>query len=178
MLCCSSSVIIVPLLLFINVCICLFIYSPASIVSALEKKNLGTKATRASILETLYNRGYIQDKSIKATSLGMSLIKTLEQNCPIIIDENLTGEISKDMEKIRNAKSPLEKEKKILKETEKSIHKIGGYFEKNREKIGKDLVNATTKMWAQQKKDNETSLGCGVYLHCARWDTSMYLRTW
>ena len=39
-------------------------YSPASIISELEKRNLGTKATRANILETLYQRGYIKEKSI------------------------------------------------------------------------------------------------------------------
>ena len=32
-------------------------FSPASLVSELEKRNLGTKATRASILDTLYQRG-------------------------------------------------------------------------------------------------------------------------
>ncbi|HDK41904.1 MAG TPA: DNA topoisomerase I, partial [Candidatus Pacearchaeota archaeon] len=41
-------------------------YSQASILSELEKRNLGTKATRASILETLYDRGYIREKSIQA----------------------------------------------------------------------------------------------------------------
>src|SRR5690606_21413222 len=38
-------------------------FSPASILSELEKRNLGTKATRASILETLYDRGYVRGTS-------------------------------------------------------------------------------------------------------------------
>ena len=54
-------------------------YSPASIISELEKRNLGTKATRSSILETLYDRGYVKEKSIEATPLGISLIETLEK---------------------------------------------------------------------------------------------------
>ncbi|MFA6023315.1 MAG: DNA topoisomerase I [Candidatus Pacearchaeota archaeon] len=130
-------------------------YTPASILSELEKKNLGTKATRASILETLYDRGYIKDKSIEATSLGISLINTLEHNCPIIIDEKLTRDIEREMDSLRESKSPLEKEKKILKETEGIIHKIGEHFEKNKVKIGKELIEATTELWAAQKKDNE-----------------------
>jgi DNA topoisomerase-1 len=44
-------------------------YSPASLVSELEKRNLGTKATRSSIIDTLYDRGYIQDQRIRATPL-------------------------------------------------------------------------------------------------------------
>ena len=70
-------------------------YSPASIVSELEKRNLGTKATRAAILETLYDRGYIREKSIEATPLGMSLISTIEKYSPIIIDEQLTRNFEK-----------------------------------------------------------------------------------
>jgi DNA topoisomerase-1 len=130
-------------------------YSPASIISTLEKKNLGTKATRSSILETLYDRGYIKDKSIKATSLGISLIQSLEKNCPIIIEEKLTRDIENSLEDIRNAKSPLKEEEKILEDTKKIIYKIGEKFEENEEQIGKDLVAATERLWAEQKKENE-----------------------
>ncbi len=130
-------------------------YTPASIVSLLEKKNLGTKATRSSIIETLYNRKYIKDKSIKATSLGISLIDSLDKNCPIIIDEKLTRNFENHLEEIRNSKNPVKKEVDILEKTKKMIYKIGEDFEKNKEKIGKDLVEATTRLWEQEKKDNE-----------------------
>jgi len=90
-------------------------YSPASIVTELEKRNLGTKATRASILETLYNRGYIQDSRIKATPLGISLIDSLEKHSPIIIDEKLTREFEEDMQKVEESKeSHLEKQEEKM----------------------------------------------------------------
>ena len=88
-------------------------YSQASILSELEKRNLGTKATRASILETLYDRGYIREKSIQATPLGISLITTLEKYSPIIIDEKLTRYFEKEMNSIVSSKKDfLGKEKK------------------------------------------------------------------
>jgi len=130
-------------------------YTPASIISELEKKNLGTKATRASILETLNTRGYVRDKSLSATSLGMSLINTLEENCPIIIDEKLTRNIETDLEQLRQSKKPIEKEKEILEETRKVMEKIGEHFDRNKMKIGKDLIEATTKLWEQERKDAE-----------------------
>src|SRR3989344_5993061 len=90
-------------------------YSQASILTELEKRNLGTKATRASILETLYNRGYIQDQNIKATPLGISLIETLEKRSPIIIDEALTRTFEREMEQIQQAKKNyVEKEENRL----------------------------------------------------------------
>jgi len=130
-------------------------YSPASIVSELEKKNLGTKATRANIVETLYQREYIKEKSIEATSLGISLINTLEKNCPVIIDEKLTRDIEKNLEKIRNSKKPQESEEKILDESKKSLIKIIRDFGERQKNIGEDLVGATDKLFEQKKKDSE-----------------------
>jgi DNA topoisomerase-1 len=37
-------------------------FTQASIIKELEKRNLGTKATRAAIIDTLYTRGYIKGK--------------------------------------------------------------------------------------------------------------------
>ncbi|MEA3329934.1 MAG: DNA topoisomerase, partial [Nanoarchaeota archaeon] len=130
-------------------------YTPASIISLLEKKNLGTKATRSSIIETLYNRSYVKDRAITATSLGISLINSLEKNCKIIIDEDLTRDIEKKLDCIRSSKNPGNEMKKVIEETKKAINKIGKEFEKNKEKIGKDLVDATTKLWEQERKDAE-----------------------
>jgi len=135
-------------------------YSPASILSELEKRNLGTKATRANILETLYDRGYIQDQSIKATKLGISLIETMEKYSPIIIDEELTRNFEQDMEKLGDGKkTELKKEEdKILEKAKTSIIKISEDFEKQKEKIGKELVDATTAFRAQQKIENRITL--------------------
>ena len=130
-------------------------YTQASIIYELEKKNLGTKATRAAILETLYDRKYIKGRGIEPTSLGVSLIETLEKNCDIIIDEKLTRDMEKDLDKLRESKNPKEKEQEILKNTEKIIYKIGEKFNENKSKIGTDLVLATESLWEEEKKENE-----------------------
>ena len=131
-------------------------YSPASIVSELEKRNLGTKATRANIIETLYDRGYVKEKSIQATPLGMSLISTLEKYSPIIIDEELTRELEKETEMISEAKTEFEeKEKKVIDKAKNSIKKIAKYFEKSEKEIGKELLQATLKLREQEKEENK-----------------------
>ncbi|MFC1682233.1 DNA topoisomerase I [Nanoarchaeota archaeon] len=130
-------------------------YSPASIVSELEKRNLGTKSTRSSILETLYDRGYIQDKQIKATPLGMSLIETLEKHSPIIIDEDLTKEFEEEMEKISEADKDFEKmEEKVIDKAKKTISKIAKDFEKEEKEIGKELLQANLDLREQQRREN------------------------
>src|SRR3989344_6233920 len=57
------------------------------------------------IIDTLFNRGYLDGKSIQATPLGMQLIESLEKYSPIIIDENLTRQLEEEMEKIQTSKS-------------------------------------------------------------------------
>jgi len=136
-------------------------YSPASIVSELEKRNLGTKATRSSILETLYDRGYIQDQSIKATALGISMIETLEKHSPIIIDENLTRDIEKEMESIQRIKSKKtqeEKERKIIEKSKEMITEISKQFKEQENEIGKELLGAQTQLREQEREANKLNV--------------------
>lgn len=130
-------------------------YTPASILSELEKRNLGTKATRASILETLYNRGYVKEKSIEATPLGTSLIETLEKHSPIIIDEELTRNFEKEMESIAGSKSGFkEKENKVIERAKESITTISKEFRKGEREIGLELAEANKNLREQEKKEN------------------------
>ena len=134
-------------------------YSQASILSELEKRNLGTKATRAAILDTLYDRGYIREKSIEATPLGISLIDTLDKYSPIIIDEKLTKQLQDKIDGIVELKKPKykeleEKEKEILEQAKNNITEIAKDFEKNENKIGDELINAQEKQREIERKEN------------------------
>lgn len=134
-------------------------YTPTSIITELEKRNLGTKATRAAIIETLYNRSYIQEQSLLATPLGIKLISTLEKYSPVIIDEALTRHFEKEMENIQQAKKNLEiKQKQTLEEAKKTIEEISSDFKKNEEKIGKELIEATQEIYKQERANNTLQL--------------------
>ncbi|MCD4759883.1 DNA topoisomerase I [archaeon] len=115
-------------------------YTQASIIRELEKQGLGTKATRAIILDTLLKRGYIEDKPVKATELGIKLISTLKKYSPEIIDEHLTREFEEAMKQIRegkvNKKTVIEGAKKVLTKTLKG-------FKENEKNIGKGLSLAS-----------------------------------
>ena len=114
-------------------------YSPASIIKELERRELGTKATRASILESLYDRNYIKNESIEATELGMKTIETLEKYCPEIIDEQLTRHFEIEMDKIREKKFTQES---VLTEAKDTLTKILIKFKKNEKNIGESLIES------------------------------------
>ena len=114
-------------------------YTPASIIKELERRNLGTKATRAAIVDTLFQRGYTTGKAIEATELGMTLVNTLEKYSPDILDEELTRHFEDEMEKIREKNLS---EKEVLQEAEDILKKILEKFKKNEMPIGKELLAA------------------------------------
>ncbi len=137
-------------------------YSAASLVKELEKRGLGTKATRAAIIETLYSRGYAREKSIEVTELGMRMVETLEKYAPIILDEGMTRDMTEKLEEIEVATENLEeKEKVILDEAKKSVTKIAKGMSKNIEAMGKSLADANAIVWEQEKEAN-TMTECPV----------------
>ncbi len=130
-------------------------YTPASLVSTLEKKNLGTKATRSTIVDTLFERGYLDGKSIQATPLGLKLIEALEKHSSIIIDEHLTRQLEEEMEKIHDAKDNLkEAEENVVKKAKKIITDISKEFKTKEKEIGKELA---TGLETLRKNENEAN---------------------
>jgi DNA topoisomerase-1 len=114
-------------------------YSEASLIRALEKENLGTKATRASIIETLYNRGFIDGKAIQATELGIRTEETLEKHSPKIVEPALTRHFEEEMEGIREGKY---KPEQVIEESKKAVTEIVGEFNKHLKEIGEELLKA------------------------------------
>ncbi len=115
-------------------------YTQASIIKELEKRNLGTKSTRADVIDTLYQRGYVSDKSITATELGIKTVETLEKYSPKVVNEELTRRFEMEMEEIVEGKK---KEATVLEEAKEVLTDILGEFKKKEKEIGEELFEAT-----------------------------------
>jgi DNA topoisomerase-1 len=135
-------------------------YSPTSLVSILERKNLGTKATRSMIVETLFQRGYLDGRSIQATPLGIKLIEALEKYSPIILDENLTRQLEDEMENIQSSKENLkEKEDKVLEKAKRLITDISKEFKAHEESIGRKLMSGIEHQRSNEREAS-TLISC------------------
>jgi len=129
-------------------------YTQASIIKELEKKSLGTKATRAAIIDTLYQRGYVTgNSSVEVTPLGLQIIQTFSKYASDILDEKLTRHFEKDMEKIREGK---QKRDTVLDAAKKILIKITNEFKVHINEIGKELVAAVR----ETRKEAETLMRC------------------
>lgn len=142
-------------------------YTESSIISELEKRNLGTKATRATIIDTLFKRNYIQGKSLEATELGIKTVETLEKNSPEILDENLTRSIEEEMEEVMAGKK---KGDKIESEAQNILTKVLTRFKEKEKDVGAKLRESTFK--AREQKAIADALGncpsCGEGLLIVR----------
>jgi DNA topoisomerase-1 len=131
-------------------------YNPSTLLKQMEKSEIGTKATRADIIQTLYSRKYIQSENITATDLGLAIIQILEQYCPAIISTKLTRQIEEKMNKIQEGS---EKKENVLKETIKILKPILEEIKRNENDIGKN-VNEALKKSLQEERTVGTCLTC------------------
>ena len=86
-----------------------FRFNQASLLKKMEKEQIGTKATRAQIISTLFNRNYIVTSQkffgIEATDLGFAVIETMKKYVPNIVSTDFTRAMEKDLENIEICKS-------------------------------------------------------------------------
>ncbi len=122
-------------------------YNPASLIKELEEKNLGTKATRADILDTLYKRNYIVGMLMEATVLGTKVVEALETYVPEIISDKLTRRFEDKIEGIREGR---EDKDEVLNEAKEELTKIMKEFQENEEKMGEVLKQALEEVYRKQ----------------------------
>ncbi|ACV23354.1 DNA topoisomerase 1 [Slackia heliotrinireducens] len=75
-------------------------YSQGKLIQEMEKLGLGTKATRHSIIDRLYNVKYIQNDPIEPSQLGIAVCDALGRFAPQITSPGMTAELEKDMNQI------------------------------------------------------------------------------
>ena len=114
-------------------------YTESSIIKELEKRGLGTKATRAQIIDILFQRGYIDGKAIEATELGIRISETLTKHSPTLVDEQLTRHFDEEMDQIREGQKTKED---VIEEAKAVVINIISEFKKDEEEIGKELLAA------------------------------------
>ena len=111
-------------------------FGKASLIAELEKRVLGTKATRASIIDTLFKRGYIEGSSITVTSFGMSVYNALNDNANMIVNEDTTRRLEEDMEQISANKKSMDE---VVGEGKQMLLEALKVFDSNKKKIAEEM---------------------------------------
>ncbi len=75
-------------------------YSSGKLIQEMEKRGLGTKATRHDMIDRLYSRRYIVNDPIEPTQLGVAVINALSQFAPHITTPDMTAQLENEMNQI------------------------------------------------------------------------------
>lgn len=83
-------------------------YSSGKLIQEMEKRGLGTKATRHDMIEKLIDRNYVVNDSLEPTQLGIAIIEALEKYAPHITTPAMTAELEEEMNQIADGKQEKE----------------------------------------------------------------------
>jgi DNA topoisomerase-1 len=152
-------------------------YGQGGLIQEMEKLGLGTKATRHTIIQNLYDRQYVFGDPIVPTNLGLAVAVSLKDFAPTISTPKMTAELEREMDLIAegNMQRPavVDDSRGMLVET---VGSIGANADKIRERVwdairadsvvgvcpkcGKDLLIR------KAKKSGSKFIGCSGYPDC------------
>jgi DNA topoisomerase-1 len=127
-------------------------FNPASLLKLLERENLGTKATRARIVDSIKSRGYTLNDKFELSTLGYALFETLEKYIPDILSPELTRYLEKEMNDIQQETKNRED---VLSRAKEELLGLLENFKAQEESIGNDLVTGLQRYWKSKEEFGE-----------------------
>ncbi len=155
-------------------------YSQSALLKLMEELNLGTKATRAEIINKLYARGYISGlKSIEPNQIAFAVIDSLEKHCHIVTEPKMTAELEKEMDLVAEGK---QKKIKVVDDSRKLLLEVLEQLLVHKMEVASDLRKAFTHqdvlaicprdggnmLMRKAAASGKRFLGCGNYPNCTQ----------
>lgn len=115
-------------------------YSAASLIKEMEKLGLGTKSTRAEIIQKLVNRAYIRGKkSFEPSNISYAVIDVLEKYVPDITKPDMTAKLEHEMDLVEQGRKTKDE---VVKESRDMLLKILAELLENQQEISEKLKTA------------------------------------
>jgi DNA topoisomerase-1 len=112
-------------------------YNPQSLLRKMEKEDIGTKATRAIAIQTLYTRKYLEgEQNMTITDLGFEVTEVLRNYCPSIVSSKMTRKLEEKMEQIQLKQNTKQD---VLADTIKDLKIVTSTLKHNQLEIGTQL---------------------------------------
>ncbi len=123
-------------------------YNPSSLLKKMEREEIGTKATRAGIIQTLYDRKYVYDERIVVTDLGFKVVDVLKKYCPTVVSPELTRRLEEKMSEIQQEKETREN---VLRDAVEILKPVAEKLKEKEQAIGAELTQALKKSTLEEK---------------------------
>jgi len=114
-------------------------FNSGSLLKLMEDEEIGTKATRTDIIDTLFKRGYAEGTPIRITDLGFAIVETLSRYCPDILSVEMTRRLEGDLERVQTGDAPSEA---VVHEAIEALKPILREFKAKERLIGVEINEA------------------------------------
>jgi DNA topoisomerase-1 len=111
-------------------------YNMGTLLGKMENEGIGTKATRADIISTLFDRGYVSGGAMTLTELGFSVVETMETYASPIVTTELTREIEDRLVAVEEGRLD---EREMLRDTIRTVSRQIEGLSGSEEKIGRRI---------------------------------------
>jgi DNA topoisomerase-1 len=108
--------------------------SQAKLIEMMEERGLGTKATRADIIQKLFDRGYVYGNPPVPTETGVALYEAFKNYVPAMATPEMTAQLEAEMDQI--AAGDMSKST-VVGESRELLHKTWTEIEGSREDLAK-----------------------------------------
>ena len=117
--------------------------SQGKLIELMEERGLGTKATRADIIQKLYDRGYVYSNPPEPSETGIAMYKAFHEYVPRMATPEMTAELEHDMDQIAAGETTKDEVVTISREM---LHSTTAALEDQREVFAKQI-------WAGMDED-------------------------
>jgi DNA topoisomerase I len=150
-------------------------FNEASLLEEMERKKIGTKATRSEVIRTLFKRNYITTttttasrqgendrvggKGIEATEIGFKIIQSMRRYIPNIVSTELTRSMEEQLEGIESGKA---RSSSVIDWAKDRLREAIVHFKENEIEIGREITEAVivvSQNQQQQQQQRQTVLG-------------------
>ena len=114
-------------------------YSQGRLIQEMERRGLGTKSTRANIIQRLYDVKYLKGDPVEPSQLGMAVIKALHEFAPPITTPEMTAELEQSMTAVSEGHDTQDRV------VEKSRAALATWIEKlieHKDDLGEEIADA------------------------------------
>jgi DNA topoisomerase I len=117
--------------------------SQGKLVEMMEERGLGTKATRADIIQKLYDRGYVYNNPPEPSATGIAMYTAFTKYVPEMATPEMTAKLEADMDRIAAGETSKDD---VIGTSRKLLHHTYDEIDENSEDLAKTV-------WAGMDED-------------------------
>jgi len=111
-------------------------YGQSRLIEEMEKRGVGTKATRHRTLEKLYDRNYIESDPPRPTRLAEAVVEAAEEFAEHVVSEEMTAQLERDMQAIAAGEKGYDE---VTEASRELLNRVFDDLTESREAVGDHL---------------------------------------